>query len=381
MKAPISWLKNFVDIDVTPKEYADALTLSGSKVEAIEVLGEGITGIVVGRIISMEKHPDADKLRVSKVDVGDRVLQIVTGAQNVNVGDYIPLAVVGAELPSGKIKKGKLRGVESEGMMCSVEELGLSKDDVPDAPENGVYIFTGEPELGSDAKQYFGLNDTVIEFEITSNRPDCFSILGLARETAVTFDKPLKKADIFVKEEADNAADYITVEIQNPELCSRYAARVIKDVKIGPSPAWMRNHLRAAGVRPINNLVDITNYVMLELGQPMHAFDLEKISGKKIIVRTSRADEKIMTLDDKERSLDKEMLVIADADKPVAVAGVMGGANSEVSESTTTILLESANFAGSSVRKTAQKLGMRSEASSRFEKGLDVNNVICNLCN
>ena len=376
MKAPIKWLKDFVNIDICPKDYADALTMSGSKVEAVEELGKDFDSVVVGKIIEMEMHPDADKLKITKVDVGNEILQVVTGAPNVNLGDYIPLALVGSNLPGGKIKKSKLRGVESNGMMCSINELNLTREQFPDAPENGVYIFKGEPKLGTDVKEIMGLDDTVVEFEITSNRPDCFSILGLARESAVTLGLPLNNPTISLKEEEDDAKDYIKVEIENGSLCSRYAARVVKNVKIEPSPLWMRQRLAAAGVRPINNLVDITNYVMLELGQPMHAFDLNNIKGNKIIVRTANKDEEIITLDDQKRVLDEEMLVISDAERAVAVAGVMGGANSEVTKDTSIILLESATFNGSSVRKTAQKLGLRSEASSRFEKGLDVNNVI-----
>jgi phenylalanyl-tRNA synthetase beta chain len=377
MNVPLSWLSDYVDIKVSPKEYANALTLSGSKVEGIEVQGQEISKVVVGKIISLEKHPDADKLQVSKVDIGSEVIQVVTGAQNVSVGNYIPVALVGATLPGGKkISKGKLRGVESCGMMCSIQELNLTKEDYPDAAEHGIFILEDGLPLGKDIKELLGINETVVEFEITSNRPDCLSMVGIARESAVTLGSELKKPEIKVKEEGDEAKNYASIEIDAPDLCPRYAARIVKDVKIAPSPKWMRDRLKAAGVRPINNIVDITNYVMLELGQPMHAFDLENLHGSKIIVRRANDGEVMYTLDDQERKLDSSMLVIADAERAVAVAGVMGGANSEVTENTKTILFESANFDGISVRLTAKKLGLRTEASSRFEKGLDVENVV-----
>jgi len=378
MKVPLNWLSDYVDINVSAKEYAEALTLSGSKVEAVEVQGTEIKNVVTGKVLSIEPHPNADKLVVCKVDVGSEVLQIVTGAKNLKAGDCVPVALSGSELPGGvKIKKGKLRGVESNGMMCSIAELGLTKEDYPEACEDGIFVLNDNVPLGKDIKEVLGINDTVIDFEITNNRPDCFSILGIARETAVTFRTKLKKPEIVVKEEAeDEAQKYASVEIEAEDLCPRYAARVVKNVKIGPSPEWMRKRLRAAGVRPINNIVDITNYVMLEFGQPMHAFDLRNIKGGKIVVRRAKDNEILQTLDGQERKLDSSMLVIADAERPVAVAGVMGGANSEIMSDTTTILFESANFDGASVRLTAKKLGMRTEASSRFEKGLDVENVV-----
>ncbi|MFZ5985996.1 MAG: phenylalanine--tRNA ligase subunit beta [Bacillota bacterium] len=380
MKAPINWLKDYVDINVTSKEFADAMTLSGSKVEGLEVQGEEISKVVVGKIVSLEKHPDADKLLVTKVDVGNEVIQVVTGAQNIQLGDYIPVALSGATLPEGKkISKGKLRGVESNGMMCSIQELDLTKDDYPDAPDHGIFILEQNLELGKDIKEVLGLNETIVEFEITSNRPDCLSIIGLAREAAVTLGTGFKKPVRKLREEGDDAKGYASVEIKDGDLCPRYAARIVKDVKIGPSPKWMRDRLKAAGVRPINNIVDITNYVMLEYGQPMHAFDLKDLKGQKIIVRRAVDGETIKTLDDQDRKLDSSMLVIADEDRAVAVAGVMGGANSEVSEATKTILFESANFNGTSVRLTAKKLGLRTEASGRFEKGLDVENVVAAL--
>lgn len=376
MKAPITWLKDYVDIHVDIRAYAHALTLSGSKVEGIEDLGESIEKVVVGKILSMEQHPNADKLKIAQVDVGTEVLQVVTGAPNVKAGDIIPLALPGAKLPGGTIKPSKLRGVDSYGMMCSIEELNLTKDYLPDAPDNGVYVFRNNPGLGRDVKEVLGL-EPVVDFEITSNRPDCFSIIGLARESAVTLKEEFRKPVITVREEGKGkASDYVSVAIENPELCSRYAARVVTDVKVEPSPDWMQRRLAAAGMRPINNIVDITNYVMLEMGQPMHAFDLKCVQGGKIIVRTARENENITTLDGQERKLNPSMLVISDENRAVAIAGVMGGENSEVTDQTTVLLLESANFNGTSVRLTSKKVGIRSEASSRFEKGLDIENVI-----
>jgi phenylalanyl-tRNA synthetase beta chain len=377
MKLPLSWLKDYTDINASPKEYADALTMSGSKVEGWEVLGAEIDRVVVGRILSIEKHPDADRLQVAQVDAGNGTIQIVTGATNIKVNDLIPVALDGSSLPGGKkIKKGKLRGIESEGMMCSIAELGVTKEDYPNAVEDGIFILEGDIVPGTDIKDYLGMNDTVVEFEITSNRPDCFSIIGLARESAATFGTSFRIPEVTVKELAGPIDGKASVEIKAPELCPRYAARIVENVKIEPSPRWMQERLKAAGVRPINNIVDITNYVMLEYGQPMHAFDLENLKGSSIIVRRAEAGEKMRTLDGQDRELDPSMLVIADAEKPVAVAGVMGGENSEITPSTRTILFESANFDGISVRLTAKKLGMRTEASGRFEKGLDPENVI-----
>jgi len=377
MKLPLSWLKDYTDIKATPKEYANALTMTGSKVEGIAVQGEGIEKVVVGRILSVGKHPDADRLLVTMVDVGSGTIQVVTGATNIKAGDLVPVALDGSTLPGGvKIKKGKLRGVESCGMMCSISELGLTKDDYPNAEEDGIFILEGDIKPGTDIKEALGLNDTIIDFEITSNRPDCFSIIGLARESAATFETEFKKPEIVVEEKGEPIDGQVSVEIKAPDLCYRYAARVVKNVKIGPSPEWMRKRLKAAGVRPINNIVDITNYVMLEMGQPMHAFDMRFIKDRKIIVRTARDGEVMKTLDDQDRVLDSSVLVIADAEKPVAVAGVMGGANSEILPDTTEVLFESANFNGISVRLTARKLGMRTESSSRFEKGLDPENVM-----
>jgi phenylalanyl-tRNA synthetase beta chain len=286
MKLPLKWLKDFTDINATPKEYADAMTMSGSKVESVETLGEEINRVVVGKIDTVEKHPDADRLQVTLVDVGSETIQIVTGATNIKVGDYVPVALDGSSLPGGKkIKKGKLRGIESCGMMCSIAELNVTKEEYPNAIEDGIFILEGEPAPGTDIKELLGLDETIVDFEITSNRPDCFSILGLARESAATFEVPFHKPEIKVEEKGDSIEGQAAVEIQAPDLCSRYAARIVKDVRIEPSPKWMQERLKAAGVRPINNIVDITNYVMLELGQPMHAFDLENLKGRKIIVR------------------------------------------------------------------------------------------------
>lgn len=376
MNLPMSWLKEYVDIDVDIHDFVEDITLTGSKVESVSNAGSCISGVVVGKILSIEKHPDADKLVVCMVEVGqEQPVQIVTGATNLFEGAFVPVALDGANLAGGvKIKKGKLRGVVSNGMMCSVEELGFTRHDYPEAPEYGIYIFDKEYPAGSDVKPILEIDDDVVEFEITSNRPDCFSITGLAREAAATYKKPFKYPEISVKEEADgNAADMIDVEIKNSELCPRYIARVVKNVKVGPSPQWLRHRITAAGMRPINNIVDITNYVMLELGQPMHAFDIDTIDERKIIIRNADEGEKITTLDGEERQLDSSMLVISDCNKAVAIAGVMGGENSKVSPDATAILFESANFNGPNIRKTAKKLGMRTDASAKYEKGLDPN--------
>lgn len=376
MDVPMSWLKEFVDIDCSTKEFTDAMTLSGSKVEGYTSIAEEIKNVVVGKIVKITKHPDADKLSITQIDIGkEELIQIVTGAGNIFEGAVVPVALDGALLAKGvKIKKSKLRGVESNGMLCSVEELGFDRHDFPEAAENGIYIFKDEQELGTDVKDALDLCDDVVEYEITSNRPDCFSVIGLAREAAATFNKKFNFPEINVKEEADgNINEMISVQIDNPNLCPRYIARVVKNVKIAPSPRWMRKKLRAAGIKPINNIVDITNYVMVELGQPMHAFDIESIKGKKIIVRNAKDDEEITTLDGEKRILDSSMLVIADTEKAVAVAGVMGGETSKTEEASNTILFESANFNGPNVRVTAKKLGLRTDASSKYEKGLDPN--------
>ncbi len=373
MNLSMKWLSDYVDIgSISPKQFADDLTMSGSKVEGYEVEGAAISNVVVGKVLSIEKHPDADKLVVCQIDVGEQQpIQIVTGATNVVVGALVPCCLDNATLPDGKkIKKGKLRGVVSQGMMCSLGELGLTVNDFPYAIEDGIFLIQEDCNPGQDIQSAIGLNDTSVEFEITSNRPDCLSVIGLARETAATYQLPLTVSYPTVKGCGDDIKNYLKVEIQNPELCPRYTAKVVKNVKIQPSPRWMRERLRASGVRPINNLVDITNYVMLEYGQPMHAFDLKYVKGNHIIVRNAKAGETMMTLDGIDRIFEPEMLVIADEESPVAVAGVMGGEFSGIMEDTNVVVFESANFQGSSVRMTAKKLGMRTDASSRYEKGI-----------
>ncbi len=374
MNISMKWLKEYVDIDMPIDDYCDAMTMSGSKVETYEKLGEDISGVVVGKILEIGKHPDADKLIVTKVDVGEEIIQIVTGADNVAVGDFVPIALPGAELAGGlKIKKGKLRGVESDGMMCSVEELGLKQEDFIEAPEHGIYIFQEEKELGSDVKPLFGLDDIVVEYEVTSNRPDCFSVIGIAREAAATFGKELKLPEVSYTSYPGDVDSMMKVSVEDADLCSRFVGKIITDVKIGESPKWMKDKLRACGIGPINNLVDITNFIMMELGQPMHAYDLDLLDFPEIIVRRAKEGEMLQTLDGEERPLDESMLLIADSEKPIGVAGVMGGESSKVLETTRTIFFEAANFDGTSVRKTAKKLGLRTDASSKFEKHLDPN--------
>ena len=373
------WLGEFTDVGhITDKEFAEAMTLSGSKVETFSSMRDEIKNVVVGKVEAIERHPDSDHLWVCQVNVGDETVQIVTGAQNVHAGDLVPVAKHKSLLPGGKkIEKGKLRGVESLGMLCSLGELGLDTHDFPDAIENGIWIITEEDaKVGMDIRELIGALDTQVEFEITPNRPDCLSVIGLAREAAATFGSELKLHTPVVKGSGGNAADFVSVTIENPELCPRYTARVVKNVKIGPSPRWMRRRLRASGVRPISNIVDITNYVMLEYGQPMHAFDFSCVEGGKIVVRTAREGESITTLDDKPHALTTSMLCICDENKPVCVAGVMGGANSEIIGDTGVVLFEAANFSGPSVRRTSNALGTRTDSSGRFEKGLDVMNTM-----
>ena len=380
MKLSMNWLKDYVDKSFDPKEYSDKMTLTGSKVEGYERLGEEISKVVVGKLISVEKHPDSDHLLICMVDVGEaEPLQIVTGAQNVKPGEYVPVALNGSTLPGGvTIKSGKLRGVVSNGMLCSLGELGLTVNDFPYAEENGIFLLKEDCKVGDDIKDVLGIDDVAVEFEITSNRPDCLSVIGLARETAASFATDLKLHTPVVKE-TDNGKtinDYISVEIKDPDLCPRYTARVVENIKIEPSPKWLRERLRASGVRPINNIVDITNYVCLEYGQPMHAFDYNYLEGGKIVVRRANEGEEITTLDGVKRTLTNKMLVISDAKKAVAVAGVMGGENSEIIPETKTIVFESANFNGPSVRMTARDIGLRTEASGRYEKGLDRENTM-----
>ncbi len=375
MDLSMRWLNDYVCTgEMSPRDYCAGMTMSGSKVEGYETEGEEIKNVVVGRVTAMERHPDSDHLWVCQVDVGEETVQIVTGAQNVSAGDYVPVAKHKSVLPGGhKITKGKLRGVESCGMLCSLGELGLTVHDFPYAIEDGIFLLGEDCDRtpGREIRPAIGLDDVKVEFEITSNRPDCFSMIGLARETAATFGLPLKEHTPVVKGGEGDVGDYLRVEVQNTTLCPRYMARVVKDVKIGPSPRWMRERLRACGVRPINNIVDITNYVMLEYGQPMHAFDLRNVAGAHIIVRNAAPGESITTLDGTLRQLSPEMLVIADENGPTAIAGVMGGEHSEIEADTVTVAFESACFMGSSVRTTARKVGLRTEASGRYEKGLD----------
>ena len=382
MKTSREWLEEYSEIDVDTVKLGDILTMAGQKVETIEQTGNDIKNVVVGKILEIKKHPDADHLVVTKVDVGTEILQIVTGADNIKENDIVPIAKDGASLPGGvKIKTGKLRGIDSCGMMCSVGELGLNLADYPGQIDHGIMILEKELEkdLGKDIVEILNLREDIIDFEITPNRPDCLSIEGLGRETAVALNKPFKNSrnDIdLMKVEDKESIEGLKVSIEAPDLCYRYIARVVKNVKIGQSPEWLKRRLKACGVRSINNIVDITNYVMLEMGQPMHAFDINSIEGKQIIVRRAKNGEKITTLDEVERELDENNLVIADKNKPVAIAGVMGGLNSEIEKDTETVVFESAVFYGGSVRKTSKKVGLRTEASSRFEKGLSSENAL-----
>lgn len=379
MDLSIRWLKDYVDIgDISMRDFSEAMSMSGSKVEGWTTEFEDVKNVVVGKILSVEPHPDSDHLVICQLDVGQQEpVQIVTGASNVHVGDMVPASLHKSQLPNGvKITKGKLRGVMSNGMMCSIAELNLTKGDFPYAADDGIFLLQEDCQVGQDIASAIGCNDTCVEFEITPNRPDCLSVLGLAREAAVTFGKELKMHTPQVKGCGGDIHDYLSVEVRNPQLCPRYTAKVVKNVKIGPSPRWMRERLRASGVRPIDNIVDITNYVMLEYGQPMHAFDIEYVKDHKIIVRNAVSGETIQTLDGVDRTLSEDMLVIADSEKASAVAGVMGGEHSGINENTHTVVFESACFKGSSVRITAKKLGMRTESSGRFEKGLDAQNCL-----
>lgn len=378
MNLSMKWLKEFVDIDIKPRDFSEAMTISGSKVEGYEIEGSEISNVVVGKILSIVPHQDSDHLVICQVDIGEsEPIQIVTGASNLTVGDLVPAALNNSTLPGGiKIKKGKLRGVESNGMLCSLGELGLTLHDFPYAIEDGIFVLQEDCQPGQPICEAIGLDDIKVEFEITSNRPDCFSVIGLAREAAATFDKPLTLHTPVVKAGNGSCKDMLDVKIEEPSLCSVYSARIVENVRVKPSPRWMRERLRAMGVRPINNIVDITNYVMLEYGQPMHAFDLRFIEDKKIRVRRAKDGETITTLDGVDRTLTHDNLVIADSKKPVAIAGVMGGEYSGIMDDTTTIVFESACFDGSSVRTTARDQGMRTDASSRYEKGLDPNNCL-----
>lgn len=373
MNLSMKWLSDYVTLNTTVKDFCAAMTMSGSKVEVATEEGSEIKNVVVGKLLSVVPHENSDHLVVCQVDVGqEQPIQIVTGAPNVKAGDIVPVALCGAELPNGvKIKKGKLRGVESNGMLCSLGELGLTVHDFPYAIADGIFLIQEDCQIGQDIHEAIGLNDTSVEFEITSNRPDCLSVTGLAREAAATYHVPLNLKKPTFQGIDGNIQDALQVEIQNKEKCPRYAAGIVKNVKIAPSPRWMRERLRASGVRPINNLVDITNYVMLEYGQPMHAFDLRYVKDGKIVVRNAAEGETITTLDGVTRTLSPEMLVIADTEKPIAVAGVMGGEYSGIMEDTNTVVFESAYFEPVQVRRTAKKLGMRTDASARYEKGLD----------
>jgi len=387
MNTALSWIKAYVpDLQCTAQEYTDAMTMSGTKVETYEALDKNLEHIYAGQITSIERHPDADKLIICQVNLGDRTLQIVTGASNVSVGDIVPVVIDGGKVAGGhdggplpengiKIKNGKLRGIESFGMMCSVEELGWDKNMFPDAPEEGIYILPADTELGCDVIALLGLRDTVFEYEVTSNRVDCYSVLGIAREAAATFQKPFYAPVVQLKENNEKIEDYISVEVIDQDLCSRYCARVCKNIKIAPSPAWMQARLRASGIRPINNLVDITNYVMEEYGQPMHAFDLSTIAGNKIIVKRAADGDVFTTLDGQERKLDKEILMICDQEKQIGIAGIMGGENSKITDDVKTVVFESACFHGANIRKSAKRLGLRTDASGKFEKGLDPYNA------
>lgn len=387
MNTALSWIKAYVpELECTDQEYCDAMTLSGTKVEGFERLDKNLDKIYVGEILSIERHPDADKLIICQVDLGFEKLQIVTGAPNVKVGDKVPVVIDGGKVAGGHdggplpeegivIKNGKLRGIDSYGMMCSIEELGSDRNMYPEAPEYGIYIFPADTKVGADAIEELGLRDTVFEYEITSNRVDCYSVLGIAREAAATFRKPFVAPEVVVKENGEKIEDYISVKVEDTDLCPRYCARVCTNIKIGPSPKWMQRRLAASGIRPINNLVDITNYVMEEYGQPMHAFDLSTIEGNTIIVKRAKDGDEFQTLDGQMRTLDSEMLMINDANRAIGIAGIMGGENSKISDDVKTVVFEAAAFNGPNIRKSAKRLGLRTDASGKFEKGVDPYNA------
>ena len=387
MDTSLSWIKAYVpDLDVTAQEYTDAMTLSGTKVEGFEKMDADLDRIVVGQIDKIEKHPDADKLIICQVNIGTETIQIVTGAPNVKEGDKVPVVLDGGRVAGGhepgqrvaggiKIKKGKLRGVPSNGMMCSIEELGSNRDMYPEAPEYGIYIFQKDVEVGSSAISALGLDDVVFEYEITSNRVDCYSVIGIAREAAATFRKEFHPPVVTPTGNDEDVNDYVKVTVKDQELCPRYTARVVKNIKIGPSPEWMQRRLASVGIRPINNLVDITNYVMEEYGQPMHAYDLDTIAGREIVVRRAEDGEKFVTLDGQEREMDSSVLMICDGEKSIGVAGIMGGENSMITDDVKTMLFEAACFNGTNIRKSAKKIGLRTDASGKFEKGLDPENA------
>lgn len=386
MNTALSWIKSFVPgLDCTAQEYTDAMTLTGTKVEGFERLDEDLDKIVVGQVKKIDKHPDADKLVICQVDIGDRQIQIVTGAPNVYEGMKTPVCLDGGRVAGGhdgsrtpggiKIKKGKLRGIESDGMMCSIEELGSSRDYYPDAPESGLYDMGADAVVGTDAIEALGLHDVVFEYEITSNRVDCYSIIGIAREAAATFHKDFVLPDIKPTGNNENVNDMISVDVEDGDLCKRYCARMVKNIKLAPSPEWMQRRLAASGIRPINNIVDITNYVMEEYGQPMHAYDYDTIADHKIVVRRAKDNEVFCTLDGQDRTLDSSMLMICDGEKAIGLAGIMGGENSKITDDVKTMLFEAACFDGANIRISAKKAGLRTDASGKFEKGLDPYNA------
>lgn len=386
MNTPLSWIKAYVpDLDVTAQEYTDAMTLSGTKVEGFERLDADLEKIVIGQILSIERHPDADKLIICQVNVGTETVQIVTGAPNVKEGDKVPVVLDGGRVAGGhdgkmtpggiKIKKGKLRGIESCGMMCSIEELGSTRDMYPEAPEYGIYIFPEDAVVGESAVKALGLDDVVFEYEITSNRVDCYSVLGIAREAAATFRKKFVPPVVTETGNNEDAHDYVKVTVKDKDLCPRYIARVVKNIKIAPSPKWMQRRLASNGIRPINNIVDITNYVMEEYGQPMHAYDYDTIAGHEIVVRRAGKGEKFVTLDGQERTMDDSVLMICDGEKAVGIAGIMGGENSMITDNVKTMMFEAACFDGTNIRLSSKKVGLRTDASGKFEKGLDPNNA------
>lgn len=394
MNTPLSWIKAYVpELQCTEQEYMDAMTMSGTKVEGYEKFDKNLDKIIVGKIEKIEKHPDADKLVVCQVAIDEKgtTTQIVTGASNVKEGQKVPVVLDGGRVAGGhdgkiaeggiKIKKGKLRGVESNGMMCSIGELGSSTEFYPDAAEDGIYILSDNPEykdapVGSDAIALLGLRDANFEYEVTSNRVDCFGVLGIAREAAATFRKPFVPPVVKEVGNQEKTEDYISVDIQNPELCSRYVARVVKNIKLAPSPEWMQRRLAASGIRPINNIVDITNYVMEEYAQPMHAYDLDTIADHKIVVKTAKKGDVFQTLDGQDRELDDTILTICDGEKAVGLAGIMGGENSKITDDVKTMLFEAACFDGTNIRLSGKKLGLRTDAQAKFEKGLDPNNTM-----
>ena len=386
MNTTLSWIKAYVpDLTCTAQEYTDAMTLSGTKVEGYEAADRDLDKIVIGQIEKIEKHPDSDHLIICQVNVGAETIQIVTGAPNVKEGDKIPVVLDGGRVAGNhdgkmteggiQIKKGKLRGVESNGMMCSIEELGSSREFYPEAPEYGIYIFPEDAVVGADAIEELGLHDVTFEYEITSNRVDCFGVIGIAREAAATFGKEFHPPVVTPTGNAENASDYVKVTVKDTDLCPRYCARVVKNIRIAPSPKWMQRRLAAAGIRPINNIVDITNYIMEEYGQPMHAYDYDQLAGHEIIVRRAAKDEKFVTLDEQERTLDENVLVICDGEKSVGIAGIMGGANSMITDDVKTMLFEVACFDGTNIRLSSKRIGLRTDASAKFEKGLDPNNA------